>query len=42
MDFANASLISLAIEAQTTNILITDLGDFERYRLPGDRRFVIL
>lgn len=42
MDFADASLIWLAVEARTHEILTTDLNDFERYRLPGGKRFEIL
>lgn len=42
MDFADASLVWLAMEAQTRAILTTDLNDFERYRLPGNKRFEIL
>lgn len=42
MDFADASLMWLAIDAGTRQILTTDRNDFERYRLPGNKRFEIL
>jgi uncharacterized protein len=42
MDFADASLMWLAVETPTREILTTDRNDFERYRLPGNKRFEIV
>lgn len=42
MDFADASLVWLAGERGTTEILTTDRADFETYRLPKGRRFRLL
>ncbi len=42
MDFADASLVWLAGESGTTEILTTDRADFETYRLPKGRRFRLL
>jgi predicted nucleic acid-binding protein len=42
MDFADASLLWLAIETGVADILTTDRADFETYRLPGGTRFRIL
>ncbi len=42
MDFADASLMWLAISANTTEILTVDRTDFERYRLPSGKSFSIL
>jgi predicted nucleic acid-binding protein len=42
MDFAGASLIWLAAEIGTTEILTTDRADFQTYRLPAGRRFRLL
>ncbi len=42
MDFADASLVWLAAIAGVTAVLTTDRSDFERYRLPGGKRFEIL
>lgn len=42
MDFADASLVWLAAESGSAEILTVDRRDFERYRLPGGQRFTIL
>jgi uncharacterized protein len=42
MDFADASLMWLAISLGTTEILTVDRADFERYRLPSGKAFSIL
>lgn len=42
MDLADASLVWLATAAGAGEILTLDNNDFERYRLPGNKRFEIL
>jgi predicted nucleic acid-binding protein len=42
MDFADASLVWLAAEAATTEVLTTDRADFQTYRLPSGKRFRLL
>jgi predicted nucleic acid-binding protein len=42
MDFADASLLWLALEIGSAEILTTDRADFETYRLPGGKRFKLL
>ena len=42
MDFADASLVWLAAEVGTTEVLTTDRADFQIYRLPSGRRFRLL
>lgn len=42
IDFADASLVWLAVHAGTDLIATTDLNDFETYKLPGKRPFRIL
>ncbi len=42
MDFADASLLWLAVDIGCAEILTTDRADFETYRLPGGRRFKLL
>ncbi len=42
MDFADASLMWLAISSGTTEILTVERADFERYRLPSGKVFSIL
>lgn len=42
MDFADASLIWLAVTEDITAVLTTDHNDFERYRLPNGKRLQIL
>ena len=41
MDLADASLVWLAQDTNTLNIMTMDVRDFSRYRLPDGRRFVI-
>jgi len=38
---ANASLCWLAAKTGVTEILIVDLTDFSRYRLPGGKSFAL-
>ena len=42
MDFADATLYWLAIETGILEIMTLDRNDFERYRLPDGRAFVLL
>jgi hypothetical protein len=42
MDFADASLMWLAISSGTREILTVDRADFEHYRLPSGKTFSIL
>lgn len=42
MDFADASLVWLAVETGVTSILTIDRADFESYRLPSGRRFRLI
>ena len=42
MDLADASLLWLAIESGTTNIMTIDIADFSRYRLPDGKAFTLL
>jgi uncharacterized protein len=42
VDFADASLIWLAMKKQTNLIATTDFNDFETYRLPNRKAFKIL
>ena len=42
MDFADASLVWLAQDCNTTQIMTMDIRDFSRYRLPDGRAFEIL
>ena len=42
MDFADASVVWLASELGTTEILTTDRNDFERYRTPAGKPFRLL
>lgn len=42
MDFADASLVWLAQDTNTLNIMTMDVRDFSRYRLPDGRGFEIL
>lgn len=42
VDFADASLVWLAIERQTNLIATTDFADFETYRLPKRKAFKLL
>ncbi len=42
MDFADASLYWVAVDTGITDILTTDLRDFERYRLPDGSSFTVL
>jgi predicted nucleic acid-binding protein len=42
MDFADATLMHLAIRENLSTILTVDHDDFETYRLPGRKRFTIL
>jgi predicted nucleic acid-binding protein len=39
MDLADASLVWLAGESDTTEVLTTDRSDFERYRTPAGKPF---
>jgi hypothetical protein len=42
MDFADATLVWLADETNTTDIMTVDMADFSRYRLPDGRGFNLL
>jgi uncharacterized protein len=42
MDLADASLYWLANETGVTEIMTVDAADFQRYRLPGGERFMLL
>lgn len=42
MDFADASLYWLAVETGIVEIMTVDRNDFERYRLPDGRAFILL
>ncbi|MBF0099241.1 MAG: toxin-antitoxin system, toxin component [Magnetococcales bacterium] len=42
MDFADATLVWLADETNTTDIMTVDVADFSRYRLPDGRGFNLL
>ena len=42
MDFADVSLVWLAQDSNTTQIMTMDIRDFSRYRLPDGRAFEIL
>ena len=42
MDFADATLVHLALRESLTTILTIDNDDFETYRIDGRRRFRIL
>ena len=42
MDLADASLVWLAQDTNTINVMTMDVRDFSRYRLPDGRRFEIL
>lgn len=42
MDFADATLYWLAIETGIVEIMTVDRNDFERYRLPDGRAFILL
>jgi len=42
VDFADASLVWLAVHCGTDLIATTDFNDFETYRLPGKRPFRLL
>ena len=42
MDFADATLVHLAIREGLSTILATDHADFETYRIDGRRRFRVL
>lgn len=39
IDFADASLVWLAVQRRTTLIATTDFNDFDVYRLPGKKAF---
>lgn len=41
MDLADASLVWLAQDTNTLNVMTLDVRDFSRYRLPDGRRFEI-
>lgn len=42
VDFADVSLVWVAATLNLRAVLTTDRNDFERYRLPGNKRFQIL
>ena len=42
MDLADASLVWLAQDTNTTSVMTMDVRNFSRYRLPDGRRFDIL
>jgi predicted nucleic acid-binding protein len=42
MDLADASLVWLAQDTNTLNVMTMDVRDFSRYRLPDGRHFEIL
>ena len=42
MDLADASLVWLAQDANTANVMTMDVRDFSRYRLPDGRHFELL
>jgi predicted nucleic acid-binding protein len=42
MDFADATLVYVANREGLRLILTIDPNDFETYRLPGNKKFVIL
>lgn len=42
MDFADASLVYLAIHLKIQHIATVDVRDFSVYRLPGNRKFVFV
>lgn len=42
MDLADASLVWLAQDTNTTSVMTMDVRDFSRYRLPDGRSFDIL
>jgi len=42
MDFADATLVHLAARERLRTILTVDHDDFETYRLPGRKKFIIL
>ncbi len=42
MDFADATLVHLAARERLSTILTVDHDDFETYRLPGRKKFIIL
>jgi predicted nucleic acid-binding protein len=42
MDLADASLVWLAQDTNTLNVMTMDVRDFSRYRLPDGRSFEIL
>jgi uncharacterized protein len=41
MDFADATLVHLATRERLSTILTVDHDDFETYRLPGRKKFII-
>lgn len=41
MDFADATLVHLAARERLSTILTVDQNDFENYRLPGRKKFII-
>jgi predicted nucleic acid-binding protein len=42
MDFADATLVYLAARESISLILTVDRNDFETYRLPGRKKFIVL
>jgi predicted nucleic acid-binding protein len=42
MDLADATLVWLAQDTNTLNVMTLDVRDFSRYRLPDGRHFEIL
>jgi predicted nucleic acid-binding protein len=42
MDYADATLVCLAMDTGIQNIATFDLKDFSKYRLPGKKKFKIL
>ena len=42
MDFADATLVWLALRSACDRIMTTDVRDFSRYRIDGTRRFEIV
>ena len=42
MNFADASLVWLAVDSGVTSVMTMDVQDFSRYRLPDGRAFEIL
>jgi hypothetical protein len=42
MDYADATLVCLAIDTGISNIVTLDTKDFTIYKLPGKKRFTLI